>query len=389
MRKAKRFFGCFSIILFFLLLLGGIIAALTVTGYTEKFVCDVVVEDSYLWDEVGCNEDGATSSTIDKSDDVSKLIEELEKGNYEDRVSTIVEVVQPGVVGIGIEGNTLSGGGIVGTGFVISEDGKIATNYHVVSDSRARYFVQAENVEKTLSVVKVYEDPTNDIAILEVKDGDKLQSLNLGSSFDLKVGQEVIAIGNPLGNLSGTVTKGIVSAVGRNVDISSGGFFNSRIERFEGVIQTDAAINPGNSGGPLINMKGQVVGMNFATVGGADNLSFALPIERISKRLAELEEYGKFKMPYLGIEYRDRVVFIDQVTIFAAEIVDIANNSPAEKGGFKEGDFIIGVNGKDLDNSSLSNYVQDMEIGEKVKFNVIRGDKEKEIEVRVGVKILG
>jgi len=384
-KRLKRGLGCCSLLLSLALFLGLIIGGLTLTGYTKDWTCDVILEDSYIWDKMDCaSEDLAVE--VEQGIDYSEFLERLESQKPEDRVAAIVEVVQPSVVGIGIENEVFGEQAIVGTGFVVSDDGLIATNHHVISQPGATYFVQAEGQEKSLKVEKVYEDVNNDIAILKVDEAANLSPLELGDAINAKVGQEVIAIGNPLGDLPGTVTKGIISALGRNVEISSGGLFNTRIENFEGVIQTDAAINPGNSGGPLIDMNGKVIGINFATVGGADNLSFALPIDRIKNRLNELKEYGEFRIPYLGVQYQDRVVFIEKRPLFAAQIVEVDPEGPAAKGGLKKGDFVIGFDGEDLSEKSLYQYIQGSSIGKKVKMNVIREKKEVEIELEIGVR---
>jgi serine protease Do len=295
-------------------------------------------------------------------------------------------------VGIGMQTSssntaqqTTSSNGIVGTGFVISK-GLIATNHHVVSEDGVKYFVKAEGVESTFEVKKIYEDAISDIAIIQIDDNGKLTPLDLGDSKDLKVGQEVIAIGNPLGDLPGTVTSGIISALDRSVSVTEGGFYNSTVQNFDGVIQTDAAINPGNSGGPLIDMNGNVIGINFATVEGANNLSFALPISRIKDRLNEIKQYGEFRIPYFGVQYRDRVLFFNNKMLYAAQILAVETDSPADKAGVKQGDYVVGVNGKDLDNKSLDNYIQSSKIGDKVELNIIRGEKEVKLTVTVGVK---
>ncbi|MBN1331725.1 trypsin-like peptidase domain-containing protein [Candidatus Dojkabacteria bacterium] len=381
--KARVYLGCFLISVFTIISVASAVGVLTYAGYTKKWACTAVIEDSSAWNRIGCEvQDEGDSTSIENYERLQDL---LEKGTPEERVTSIVEIASPSVVGIGIEGDTYSSGGILGTGFVIG-NGMIATNQHVVSELNAKYFVQVDGIEEVVEVKQIYRDQVNDIAIIEVEQSNNLVPLTLGDSDELKVGQQVIAIGNPLGELSGSVTTGVISGLGRSVDITSGSFFNSALETFDDVIQTDAAINPGNSGGPLLNLKGQVIGINFATVSGADNLSFALPINRIKSRLAELEEYGEFRMPYLGVEYQTRVVFMDNQALSAAQLTRIESGSPAESAGLRVGDFIIGYAGADLGEKNLSSYIQSSEIGEKVVLNVLRDNDSIEIEIEIGVR---
>ncbi len=382
--KLRGFLACCSFILVILLALLIALGVLSMTGYTKQWICDVVIEDSYIWDKANCQKDVLIEQNNGElSEEIKNL---LESDNPEDRITAIVQITQPSVVGIGIESSMVSEGGILGTGFVI-DDGYIVTNQHVVSRLNVDYFVQVNNEEQDIiSVINIYRDTGNDIAILEVEDPSRIRPLTLGDSSSLQVGETVIAIGNPLGELSGTVTKGIISGLNRTVQLSSGGFFNSTVDTFEDVIQTDAAINPGNSGGPLININGQVVGVNFATVGGADNLSFALPINRIKDRLSELKEFGEFRMPYLGVEYRTRMIFMDRQSIVAAQIIDVVAGSPAATAGVRAGDFIIGYNGSDFSDKSLTQYIQETKIGEEVELNILRNEERIEIEVEIGTR---
>lgn len=383
--RRKVGMGCCFFGLFFVVVLAGLGGGLVATGYGQKWACDAVVEDSIVWERLECSKDGKDGAELNLGKDYAEVREILENGEPEDRVAAIVELTQPSVVGVGVQGDTFSTGGILGTGFVIDE-GLIATNQHVVSQRNVTYFVQVNGLEEVLEVLDIYRDPVNDIAVLRVENNSNLVPLALGDGEELKVGQQVIAIGNPLGELSGTVTTGVISGLGRSVDIQRGGFFNTTIETFDDVIQTDAAINPGNSGGPLLNLKGQVIGINFATVSGADNLSFALPVDRINSRLAELQEYGEFRMPFLGVEYRNRIVFMGRQSLVAAQVVNVAEDSPAKDSGVKEGDFIIGFNGEDLSEKNLSQYINSSDVGDTVSLNILRNQEELQIEVEIGVR---
>jgi S1-C subfamily serine protease len=232
----------------------------------------------------------------------------------------------------------------------------------------------------------IFRDPVNDIALIKIdpiKLPSNLSPIPLGDSDNIKLGQTVIAIGNPLGKYTGTVTKGIISGLNREVAITQG-FFSSQSETYDDVIQTDAAINPGNSGGPLINSIGEVIGINFATIEGASNLSFALPINRIKQRVTELDKNGKFSIPYMGIEYRSRLIIDSNgESIVGAEITNIITNSPAQKSEFKKGDIIIKFDGKDLNSKTLQSLIQTSTIGSNIDVVIIRDKIKQTIVVTI------
>jgi serine protease Do len=246
----------------------------------------------------------------------------------------------------------------------------------VVEAENENYYVvfKDNNTPVNIEQINIFRDPVNDIALIKIDKEEvpsNMAALPLGDSDILKLGQTVIAIGNPLGKYSGTITKGIVSGLNREVSITKG-FFSSQSEVYSDVIQTDAAINPGNSGGPLINNE------------GASNLSFALPINRVKLRISELEKNGKFKIPYLGVEYRLRVVFLKGQSFIGAEITNVINGSPAEVAGIFKGDIILDFNGESLENNTLSTLIQKTTIGSKVEVVLYRNKLEKTIEVIIG-----
>ncbi len=260
----------------------------------------------------------------------------------------------------------------IGTGFIVTAEGLIVTNQHVVSDQKATYSVTTQD-KKTYDVTNIYRDEVNDIALVKIDTaGDELPFVELGDSDALKVGQMVVAIGTPLGDYPGSVTTGIVSGLERTVEIGSG--FWSSSKEYEGVIQTDAAINPGNSGGPLLNSAGQAVGINFATTSGADNISFAIPINILKQRLDDFEARGgKFVKPYLGVSYQ----LVDEYDALrfrvptGAFIEDLEEDGPAEKGGIRAGDIVVEMNGKDV-SGGLQNVIMTFNPGESVEIKVWR-----------------
>jgi S1-C subfamily serine protease len=189
----------------------------------------------------------------------------------------------------------------IGSGFVVSENGLIVTNKHVVSDTSATYKVITKE-DKEYEVKEISRDPSNDIAVLKI-DASSLKPIELGDSSDLKVGQFVIAIGTALGEFRHTVTTGVVSGLGRG--ITAGSSFEGYVERLDNVIQTDAAINPGNSGGPLLNSAGQVIGINVAIAEGANNIGFAIPVNIVKEALKVFNSTGKFPAKaFLGLGTR-------------------------------------------------------------------------------------
>lgn len=383
-KSSIGFFGCLVIFG----MMGMILIVLTAVfarsaGFLDDVVCEVVRHDSDLGIEFNCFESSDdpvdnNSDTEPSEGDSAVLVTDLETV-----VTRVVEENANSIVGIGINGGVLSQDRIVGSGFVVSTEGLIVTNQHVVSRGNADdYFVSLTGTEEIIPVEQIYRDELNDIAILKVtKKG--LAPVKVGDSEALKVGQTVIAIGNPLGSLTSTVTVGTLSAQGRDVEVGDGGF-NFNVRSYTEVLQTDAAINPGNSGGPLFNSSGEVIGVNFATVQGADNLSFALPINRIQERIDEVGEFGSFRIPFLGVEYQRRLVFFNDEGIVGAIVTRAIPGTPAVTAGFLENDVIVQYDGKSLEGTTLAELIQSTEIGKEVKVVVIREEKTQTLTVTIG-----
>jgi serine protease Do len=266
----------------------------------------------------------------------------------------------------------------IGSGFVVSKDGLIITNKHVVTDETAKYKVVTKD-DKEYEVKQISRDPVNDIAILKIE-ADNLTPIELGESSNLKVGQFVIAIGTALGEFRHTVTTGVISGLGRG--ITTGSVFEGYVERLDNVIQTDAAINPGNSGGPLLNSAGQVIGVNVAIAQGAQNIGFAIPINIIKDSLKIFQETGRFAAKaYLGVEYQmvsKQSAVLNNVPQ-GAYVVSMVVGSPAEQAGLKVDDIITKIDGQDLnDNNPLADIVSKKRVGETITLDVWRnGDSLK------------
>jgi serine protease Do len=270
-----------------------------------------------------------------------------------------------------------------GSGFIISEDGYILTSGHVVSDLDADYTIIIEPENKHQATV-LARDPINDIAILKIK-GKNLPYIKLGDSSKIELGEEVLAVGNPLGEFHDTLSSGIVSGMSRFINARD--HITQTSQRLRGLIQTDAAINPGNSGGPLINMEGLVIGVNTAAVMGAQNIGFAIPINYAKKDLEEVKKYGKIRMPFLGVKYiiidkkiaEKNKLQIDYGALVVRENLGesaIVKGSSAEKSGLKEFDIIMKINEEKIDNDNpLSSILKKCQIGEGVKMEILRNKK--------------
>jgi len=278
-----------------------------------------------------------------------------------------------------------------GSGFIISEDGLVLTNKHVVVDTNAEYVV-VTNDNKEYKAKVLARDPVQDLAVLKIN-ASGLHPLPLGDSNKNVLGQTVIAIGNALGEFKNTVSVGVISGLGRKVQ-ASGGSIN---EIIEGAIQTDAAINQGNSGGPLLNLRGEVIGINTAMAFGAENIGFAIPINKAKKAIQSVKTTGKIAVAYLGVRYQIITPTLKEKNNlpvdYGAWIMGdknknepaVVSGSAAEKAGLKEGDIILEVDGKKIDaENTLSSLIQKHSVGDTVVLKIIRGDKIIDIKVILG-----
>ncbi len=272
-----------------------------------------------------------------------------------------------------------------GSGFVVTPNGIVLTNKHVVFDEDAEYTVVAsdgtEHPAKVLS-----RDPVKDIAILKIE-AEKLPTVKLGDSSKIVLGQTVVAIGNALGMFSNSVSKGIISGLARSISASLGGGDGAanRMEHLRGVIQTDVAINQGNSGGPLVDLDGHVVAINTAVIYGAQNIGFSIPINWAKSDLDDIKEHGRIIKPFLGLMYvmltkeaQERYALpVDHGALVMRDhlpnSVAVIPGSPADKAGIKENDIITAVAGKDLpQDGDLSDVLQEHEVGDDVELTVLR-----------------
>ncbi len=276
-----------------------------------------------------------------------------------------------------------------GSGFIISGDGLILTNKHVVADTQAQYVVVL-NDGKEYEAKVVGTDIFNDIGVLKI-DAKDLPVVNLGDSDKLVNGQTVIAIGNALAEFSNTVTVGVVSGIGRNIVAGNG---SGSSEKLEDVIQTDAAINPGNSGGPLLNIFGEVIGINTAVSSQGQLIGFAIPINSAKQVIDSVKINGEIVRPYLGVRYQminDSIKQAKKLTLDNGALLvsgnkageaAIVSNSPADKAGLKENDIITEVNGKALTSDyDLAKAISNFKPGDVVNIKVWSNNQTKELKV--------
>ena len=279
-----------------------------------------------------------------------------------------------------------------GTGFIISSDGYIVTNKHVVVDEEAEYTVLT-NDEKKYSAKVLARDPANDLAVLKIEAKD-LPTVELGDSGHLKVGQSVIAIGNALGEFKNTVSTGVVSGLLRS--ITAGGI-GMGSEQLTGVIQTDASINPGNSGGPLLNIAGQVIGINTAIAQGAQGIGFAIPINEVKNTIESVKKNGRIIRTWLGIRYaqiNEAIAKANNLNINYGVLIirgdkptDLAvvPGGPADKAGLEENDIILEVNGQKIDDkNSLIKTLAQFKPDDEITLKIMHKGTEKSVKVRLG-----
>lgn len=278
-----------------------------------------------------------------------------------------------------------------GTGVVIDNKGLILTNKHVVPSGTDRVQVVAADGTTYNGVEIIGRDPLNDLAILRVKNADKLSPARLGNSDNVRTGQKVIAIGNALGQFQNTVTSGIISGLGRPVAAQSER--GAEVEQLTNLFQTDAAINSGNSGGPLLNYNGEVIGINTAIAADAQNIGFAIPINEAKAIIVSVQSTGKLSRPYIGVRYvsltpalaRQLNLSIDQGAYIPEETGSIVRGGPADKAGLRAGDVITKVGDQTLSaRSSLVSLIGRHAVGDTINLTIIRGGKEQTLEIKLG-----
>lgn len=366
------------------------------TGRQKKLAIIIVVVIALAWLGVGATmlvrwlDGGQQPEVSDQGSNVVISQKEADLAELVEKTSpTVVSIVTSQVSGQGFFQQEVEG---AGTGIVISEDGYILTNKHVISEARSVQVVMSDGTRHS-DVTVVGSDPLNDIAFLKIKNVSDLKVATLGDSGAMRVGQDVIAIGNSLGQYQNTVTSGIVSGLGRPVTAASSEL-NSRVESLTDLLQTDAAINPGNSGGPLINSAGQVVGINTAIAADAQGIGFAIPINAAKGMIRGVIANGKVEKAYLGVQYvaitpdvrTQYKLSVDQgALVRSGSGSAVESNSPADEAGIKDGDIITKVNEKSVGKQGgLGSLVAEFMPGEKVTLTIIRDGKEQQKTLTLG-----
>lgn len=323
-----------------------------------------------------------------------------------DLISQIAKDVGPSVVSLNVTlqnnddidyfGRSLGDQIGAGTGFIVSEDGVIVTNRHVVPEGTSKVTVVLDNGVELDSVEIIGRTSNNDpldVAFLKVNDaeGQILKPATLGDSSKMEVGDKVIAIGNALGQFQNSVTSGIISGFGR--DVQAGDSSGDNVESLQDLFQTDAAINEGNSGGPLVDINGEVIGINTAVAGDAQNIGFAIPINDVTGLVNSVLKNGKLERPYLGVRYisitddyaAEKALLTKRGAYIPPSIAaspSIIPDSPAQAAGLRDGDIITKVNDVNInENNNLSSVLARFEVGQKVALTVIRNGQEQKIDV--------
>jgi S1-C subfamily serine protease len=281
-----------------------------------------------------------------------------------------------------------------GFGFIVSSDGYVLTSNHVVADITADYTVILDPKHKYPAKV-LSRNPINDIAVLRINAKD-LPYIDLADSNKIELGEEVVAVGNALGEFHDTLSAGIVSGLSRFITAFGG--VDHQTQNLRGLIQTDAAINPGNSGGPLVNMEGEVIGINTAMIIGAQNIGFAIPINYAKKDLDEVKKYGKIIVPFLGVKYiliSKEMAEANKLPVNNGALVvretlgesPVIKESPADKAGIKEFDIILECNEEKITlKNPLANILQKCKIGQEIGLKVLREGKEIMLKVKLEEK---
>lgn len=320
--------------------------------------------------------------------------EEVSKEENEKDITQVLEGTIKCVVGVSKIKNTGSSIFLnnstselgLGTGIIVSKNGYVLTNWHVAGDRYSSCYVTIDN-GKVVNGKVVWADKDLDLAIVKINLSN-LQYIQLGDSDNIKIGEQAYAIGNPIGvEFQRTVTSGIISGINRTVKIDD----EKGSTYMEDLIQTDATINPGNSGGPLINSKGEVVGINTVKITEAEGIGFAVPINIVKPIIESFSNNGEFEEAYLGIFAYDKNVipYLDSNIELNSGIyvAQISADGPSYSSGLRTGDIITKIDEVAVNKmSELRNYIYTKKIGDEVNLNILRNNRERNIKIKLGRK---
>ena len=328
----------------------------------------------------------------------STAVQQKIVSSQSDLIASIAKEVSPSVVSITVksqsQASTLQqlfggqGAGTsesAGTGIIISSDGMVVTNKHVIPDGTTSVSITTSDGTKYDDVKVVARDPRSnvDVAFVKINGAKNLKPAKIGDSSKMQVGDAVVAIGYALGEFENTVTSGIISGLGRPITAGDGA---TSTETLSNLFQTDAAINPGNSGGPLVNMNGEVIGINTAVAGNAQNIGFSIPVNDVKSQISSILEKGKLEVPYMGVRYVVLTPAIKQQFDLSTDTgawlkatnatQAVINGSPADKAGLKEGDIITKVNGEAIDaDNPLAQRLSKYKVGDTLEITYVRDGK--------------
>lgn len=306
-------------------------------------------------------------------------------------IADIAKELSPSVVSIAVESQSnlqslITGGSEIqqsaGTGLILTKDGIVVTNRHVVPATGAKITIVTADGTSYNDVTVIDRDLLNDVAFLQINDAKDLTPAPLGDSSTVRAGERVVAIGNALGQFSNSVTSGIISGTSRPIVASS----NEGSDSLDNLLQTDASINPGNSGGPLVSIRGEVIGINTAIADEAENIGFAIPINDIKPLFTSVQDNGRIIRPYLGVRFvpitpdvvkEFNLKKTNGALVISSEGEAILSGSPAEKAGIREGDIITKVDNKKITkNVSLTSVISGHKVGDKVRITIDRNGSE-------------
>ena len=334
-----------------------------------------------------------TSSIFHSSNSASNNAATFAEGSISEIANSVSKSVVSIITNTSTTGSFFTGqvSQAAGTGFILSSDGYIATNKHVVANA-TKIGVILDDGSTYEDAELIGTDPINDFAIIKIKDIKDLTPIKIGDSKTTNIGQQVVAIGNALGTYQNSVTSGIISGKGRSLTASDSS--RTTYETLSDMIQTDAAINGGNSGGPLVNAAGEVIGINTAYASQGNNVGFAIPINSVKGIMAGVLKDGKFERAVLGVRYQTITPLIakeKKLDVTAGAYVKGSNNASAvikgsagDKAGIKDGDIITAVNGTKIGTAgSLGSLIGEYAVGDTVKLEVYRDKKYIELNVKL------